>query len=352
MIEEANGAPIWVPLSGGLDSRLVLCKLKQLGYDNLTAFSYGPPGNYEAKAARYVAEKVKVPWHFVPIKMKEAKNFFYSQERKDYWDFSDGLTNIPNMQDIHVLTKLYHKRAIPPGTVIVNGQSGDFITGGHIPISFINHEPYISSLFERAIDKHYSLWLNLKTNENLNKIENKILSILEIGKNGFLDNQKLANNYEWWEWQERQCKYVINGQRIYDFLEIRWFLPLWDDEFLKFWSKIPLRWKYGQKLYKDYLDYSDFYGCFKNFKIEIWRWPGVTIAVLPVARAIKLIFGKKYSDLFYSYLKYIGHYRQFYAPYNFYFLLKTAPIIRGPISLNIETWMRENFTYSKGERKP
>ncbi|MEW5766994.1 MAG: asparagine synthase-related protein [bacterium] len=342
VIEEANGAPIWVPLSGGLDSRLVLCKLKQLGYDNLTAFSYGPPGNYEAKAAQYVAKQIGVPWRFVPLGMRESRDFFYSDTRKAYWEFSDGLCSIPNMQDIHALAKLGQEKILPSETVIINGQSGDFITGGHIPDTFLNHAPDMALLLDRAFEKHLSQWLNLKTEENLKKIENKILSILKID-NRILNTQELSSRYECWEWQERQCKYVVNGQRIYDFLDIRWCLPLWDEEYLRFWPSIPLSLKYGQRLYKAYLDHFDFYECFKNVKPKIWRWPGWTLGVVPVARLIKLLFGKRYSDLFYSYFKYIGHYRQFYAPYNLKDVIKKTPKIRGPISLNIETWLEENL---------
>ena len=343
VMEEVNGAPIWVPLSGGLDSRLVLCKLKQLGYDNLVAFSYGAFGNYEAKAAKHVAEKIGVPWQFVPIGMKESKEFFYADTRKKYWAYSDGLSNIPNMQDIHALSKLLEQKRLSPESVIINGQSGDFITGGHIPSSFLDREPDISLLFERAIDKHYSLWVNLKTDENLNKIADKIKDILDIDGEKKVDLQRLASLYERWEWQERQCKYVINGQRIYDFFHLKWFLPLWDDNYLKFWEKIRIEQKYAQKLYKSYLESFDFFGLFRNFKHEIWLWPGLTIAVVPVARMIKVISGKKYSELFYNYLKYIGHSRQFYAPYEVKEFIRKAPKIRGPISLNIETWIEENL---------
>ncbi|MCH7929724.1 MAG: hypothetical protein IIA01_04385, partial [Proteobacteria bacterium] len=66
VVAQANGAPIWVPLSAGLDSRLILCKLVELGYDNLAAFSYGPAGNDEAKAARTAARRLGVPWRFYP----------------------------------------------------------------------------------------------------------------------------------------------------------------------------------------------------------------------------------------------------------------------------------------------
>lgn len=343
IIEEVNGAPIWIPLSGGLDSRLVLCKLKQLGYDNLTAFSYGASGNYEAKAAKHVAKRIGVPWQFVPISMRESKIFFYTDIRKRYWDYSDGLSNIPNMQDIHALSKLLAQKSLSPECVIINGQSGDFITGGHIPPSFLDREPDISLLFERAIDKHYSLWVNLKTKANVNEIADKIKALLEIEKEKKVDLQELARLYERWEWQERQCKYVINGQRIYDFFHLKWFLPLWDDSYLKFWEKIGFGQKYAQRLYKSYLESFDFFGLFKKFRPEIWRWPGVTIGLVPVARAIKLLFGTRYSDLFYTYSKYFGHSREFYAPYSFGYFLGKARQIRGGTSLNIETWMMENL---------
>ena len=43
-----------VLLSGGLDSRLIISKLSELGYDNLHSYTYGPKHNYEAKIAEIV----------------------------------------------------------------------------------------------------------------------------------------------------------------------------------------------------------------------------------------------------------------------------------------------------------
>ena len=78
--------------------------------------------------------------------------------------------------------------------------------------------------------------------------------------------------------------------------------------------------------------------------MKIWRWPGPTIAIVPIARMIKALFGRKVSELFYHYLKYIGHYRPHYAAYNPLSYFKEAREIRGPISLNIKTWTHENIS--------
>ena len=40
--------------------------------------------------------------------------------------------------------------------------------------------------------------------------------------------------YEILEYENRQCKYVINGQRLYEYFKYEWRLPLWDNLYLDF----------------------------------------------------------------------------------------------------------------------
>lgn len=342
IIEEAKGAPIWVPLSGGLDSRLVLCKLKQLNYGNLAAYSYGPPGNYEAKAAGYVAEKIGVPWVFMPSTMKNAKKYFRSGFRRKYWDFSDSLCSLPYNQDIQCLWENRDEEIIPQDAIVINGNSGDFITGGHIPEYFINMDSVnMDMLIDSVIQKHFSSWLSLKTTLNMEKIKGKLKSLLKIDERYELMPQVLAKHLEWWEWQERQSKYVVNGQRNYDFLGLSWELPLWADEYLFFWRTIPLQMKCNQTLYKSYLLKKDFFGLFRDFPIKIWRWPGPLILIIPIVRIIKLILGAHIAENIYRFLSYWGHYRNLYAQYGMYPYFKNIFDMRGFNSLTVNQWLNE-----------
>lgn len=334
LIEDANGRQVWVALSGGLDSRLVICKLKALGCENLRALSYGPPGNYEAKAAKYIAERLKVPWTFMPSTMRANNAFFRTEFRKKYWQYSNLLCTLPIMQDIQNLWDNRSSRIIPEGSYIINGNSGDFITGGHIPVPVPGANPTDKDLTQAVIRKHFSLWPRLLTPEVLARLEAKILSLLPGVEGAPLTPESFSLHYELWEWQERQCKYVVNGQRNYDYMGFAWDLPLWADEYLLFWQNVPVPLKFKQNLYRAYLKAYDFYGLFKDFPITVWRWPGAMISIIPLASLAKMLFGKKAKDSVYNLFSYWGHYRNLYAHYGFKVYLKHRKEIRSYNSLN------------------
>jgi hypothetical protein len=213
IIDKIDGRQVWIPLSGGLDSRLVLAMFKELGYDNLVTFSYGLSGNWEAKVARQVAQDLGVRWHPMFFRRDWSSMFFFTKIREDYFSFANNLSTVPFLPDFYGLYLLRQEKLIPDEAVIINGQSGDFITGGHIP-SFHKTKRDIlwAYILECIVSKHYSLWDNLKTQKNIDRVNNRILGSLRWYK-GVLTSQSAVDLMEHWEWQERQCKYVINGQR-------------------------------------------------------------------------------------------------------------------------------------------
>jgi asparagine synthase (glutamine-hydrolysing) len=339
MIESIGDRQLLVPLSGGLDSRLIICMLRHLGYENVLTYSYGPPGNYEAKIAQHVATKAGYPWEFVATTHAGFRSYFWSSARKAYWEFSDGLSTIPNMQDIYPLLQL-RDRGLSKDAIVVNGQSGDFISGGHIPAQILEDEGR-KFLLDALLRKHFALRESLRTKENVAVVSKRIESSLKDMEAAAGMTLSAASLYESWEWQERQCKYVIGGQRIYDWLGMDWRLPLWDVAYLKFWCQVPFEFKLNQLLYKEYLRSRDYCGLFREFSPTVWRWPGASMAVLPVAQLVGLLGGRGAKQRFYAYARYLGHYGPNYAPWGWRRFLSEATDIRNPVSLSVSTWLLE-----------
>ena len=48
-----------------------------------------------------------------------------------FWRIQDNLSCLPSLREFFVLNEIKEKEIIPQDAVIINGQSGDFITGGH-----------------------------------------------------------------------------------------------------------------------------------------------------------------------------------------------------------------------------
>jgi asparagine synthase (glutamine-hydrolysing) len=342
MIKRADNRPIRVTLSAGLDSRLLICKLHEFDYKNIEVFSYGPKWNWEAIGAKKVAKILNVPWKMVSLSHKNAKKVFWTQERKDYWKFSDGLSAIANFQEYLPLSIIKNNNLIPDDSVLINGQSGDFITGGHIPNSLKSGKGNINDILDGIINKHYSLRLDMLTQDNIDFIKKKVLKLMGIDNGEALSNEELISIYERWECEERQVKWVIHGQRAQDFFGYSWQIPLWDIELAKFYEKVPVHLKLNQNLYKLYLEKWNYKGLYKDFNPVVWRWPGISILVVPIAKIVGILLGKKAKKSWYELFYYWGHGMEHYAPYTYWEYFKDRKIIRNFIPLHIKTWLVEN----------
>ena len=81
---------------------------------------------------------------------------------------------------------------------------------------------------------------------------------------------------------------------------------------------------------------------FKNFDPYVWRWPGKSLAVVPLAKGIEIFLGKKAKTSWYELFFYWGHNSEQYAPYSYLEYFRERKNIRNCISLHARTWAKEN----------
>jgi asparagine synthase (glutamine-hydrolysing) len=345
LIDKAGGRPIWVPLSGGLDSRFILAKLVERSYRPLFAFSYGPSSNSDAAIARMVAERLGVDWRFVATPGRQIRDFFESPARRDYWRFADGLASVPNMQDVHPLGVLRETRLLPTDAMIVNGQTGDFISGAHIPSRLIAAKQVTpAELLDAVIGKHFSLWPPLLTPERRRGLHARIATALGIDPGGPLMAAAAASSaYERFEYAERQSKFVVNGQRSYEWHGLAWHLPLWDRDVVELFARAPLADRSGQALYRRCLHEWDYRGVFSGITRRVTAWPRVTSAMIaPVAIGLRLAVGRSRRDSLFRYLNYFDRFGDHYKAFGFREFARRAQDMRNPASLYVRRWLREN----------
>ena len=215
---------------------------------------------------------------------------------------------MPTYLDFEAIDSLKKSQIIPNDAVIVNGYSGDFLFGGHVPQQLVD-DPCIDNLVEQIIAKHCS---HINTPE-LARIKNALRIRIREECLGhcpeFVGREQICALYEHWDWKERQVKAVVNGQRVYEHFDLDWCLPLWDLDLMNFWSTVPVDQKYRQSLHLTFLKEYNFRGAFVKLRssnelwIPHWNW-------MPyVGTILGIVAGKKTKQQFYEYMFYFGYFR-------------------------------------------
>lgn len=252
LIKYADGRTIVIPLSGGYDSRLVATVLKKMNYSNIITFSFGKANNRECLISKEVAKKLGLKWIFITYDNEKSYEWYNSIERKNLSSYGDNLSTIISDREWPAVWELNKQNLIPKDCVFAPGHSGDFISGGHIPVNLFTDSVNEEQFVEEILNKHYVMWnWNGVRNEWSSDFSNKILNCTEIK---LFDKENYgANLYEKWNWQENEIKRMITSIRIYDFFGYKYWLPLWDYEYMNFWCKVPLKYRINKNLYDEYV---------------------------------------------------------------------------------------------------
>ena len=299
LIASAGDREILVPLSAGLDSRMILSGLVAAGYRRVRAFAYGLAGNREAVVSRQVAARLGVPWTFVPYTSRRVRAVDATEQHRQYLAYADSLTAIPFPQDYPALTAMLAEHGVGHEAILVNGQSGDFITGNHVPevlwqpATGAGPEARRERVIEALIAKHFKQWGSLRRPSHLEPVRRRLAE--EIAAIGGMPADPRGDHgiYEHCEFIDRQSKYVINGQRCYEVLGLDWRLPLWDREYLDFWQAAPLAAKRGQALYRRVLERDDWGSVWRDIAINPLRVRPAWLAPLRLAaKALHLPLGR------------------------------------------------------------
>lgn len=248
MVACLNGRPVAVPLSGGLDSRLLVYLLHKNDYQNVVCFTYGRrEGNDELRRSEMVARQFAYPWIFVDYEQFEGAHLLEDERFLSYCRYASQYSSKFYLSEYFAAEYLVGKPDFQKDTVFVPGHSGDMIAGSHLR-PYMAHYKNLNQVADDLIYNHFSLieatgserkLVRRKMQAQLRKMQRSQHSCYQL--------------YELWDVRERQAKYIVNSCKLWEFVGCSYLLPLWDAELMDFFASLPFGYRLCKKLYEEVL---------------------------------------------------------------------------------------------------
>jgi asparagine synthase (glutamine-hydrolysing) len=246
-VEAHKSETVIVPLSGGLDSRLVLTMLKLHGHQNLIALNYGRSvDGKESAISRAVAKALGVPWRFYPYEEGEWYPLMRSSRMRQFWLYSGQDAVLPHVQDYLALRKLREQEPRLEA-FFLPGLVGDMIAGAWVPDHFTDNEGplEIDKVCEWMFYRKYWEWYSFPRNRL--QVQRRMREFFAEAKLGKVHNSAAA--FDLFEFENRQARYIANVVRTMEFHGFQWGLPLCDNELMDFYLTVPTELREMKRLY-------------------------------------------------------------------------------------------------------
>lgn len=237
LIERVGSNQILVPLSGGADSRLLMVMLKELGFKNALAFTYGVEGTSEAQISRRVAEGLNYPWKFVAMPAQSVRDRWYRPETTSFLEDNWNGNGLPHIQDWYALGDLQKNPDVDPHGVVVPGHT--VVGKEHDEWAYDSGVPFSRLDMARSLAKHH---FNLQGAYDFAAENEYLHSKLADFLNAFWpepDPETRAHVMIQYNFLERQAKYINNSVRAYEHFGFQWALPMYYRNVWDAWFTAP-----------------------------------------------------------------------------------------------------------------
>lgn len=229
LLRSVGSRQIVVPLTSGLDSRIVVCMLKRLGHTNVLCYTAGRPGNLELEVASMVAGRLGFRWVYVDTTTSQMQSLVGSgvEMFERYQRYMGGLVSFVYLFEYVAVSKLRADSLLDDDAVFVPGHSLDLFAGSHLGKCAVSNRSSLGSMAS-AINYDINEFAPTQKVEILTDIRRKV-------DEGF-DRVSVFTDYIV---RNRLAHNIANSARAYDFYGYEVRLPFWDTEVLRLFSALP-----------------------------------------------------------------------------------------------------------------
>ncbi len=251
IIRQARGQHLVVPLSGGYDSRLILCLLKQAGLEKVTCFTYGKSGP-ESKLSAEVARRLGYRWVFIDYTELNTKGFLQDKQFTDYASFAGNYASMPYLQEYFGVKALRERELIPNHSVFLPGHPGDNVAGSLVAKAMKGKRE--ESAMPVWLRRHFYSFQDIGK-KGKRCLEQQLASWFEKHSRAMMPPvDDFMPAVEAWHFKERLPKFVCHSARVFPFFGYGVHMPLADPGLQRFFSKLPYPLRENKRFYKQALE--------------------------------------------------------------------------------------------------
>lgn len=244
MIQSCEGRQVVVPLSGGNDSRFILCMLRKVGYENVLCYTVGRRYSTECATAEKVTKRLHYPIYHIDPTQAECLAMVDTSEPSftDYVRYIGNWGNWVWLFEYVALRWLRNRELLECNAVFVPGHSADFSAGSHLQKACVSEH---CSVEEMVSDILY---------DSFEYGHKNVKSQVEQYFHEHLKKDTAPwSVYQAFIFENRQAHNILNSSRVYTYFGYDIRLPYWDGKFLDIFRYLPYERLHDCSFYIDFI---------------------------------------------------------------------------------------------------